>query len=1183
MAATSTASHGFEPENRQYIAVGCLVCRHSEVDATIRPYSKLLDRKWFRFETTVSLDDATTAIVRVHVLPDDSCNSLILRDDPFLRSKKKDLLASLDYSPSTWRGLSSHGTPVGFPQLSSQDEAVRSRLVDDEPGQDMSLLKMFNTIPSPRPDINLLEDAVSRESMSNLLSSSVKGLITELYPYQCRSAALMLQKEEQPGHVLDPRLVQVTDQERKPWFYNPNTGEARREPRHYDRICGGILAEEMGSGKTLISLALIAATKDQPAVVPELYRGGNITVRPKVGSLMDMAAAVTTKSGVSWKRYIDSRYENCVQAIERNPGWYYLPRPEGRRPSRRAEPHALPSIRIFVSHATLIVVPPNLLKQWKQEISKHMRSLKVLEMTSKQSKGTTSNEFPSINDLTHCDIVICTVTRLEKMWSTHKRSEADGSQSLDCSLGQVQFKRCIVDEGHKLGNIKLNSIKTTLLQILDALHINARWIMTGTPAKGLFGMEKDSDFNTSLAESSAKQESEDLERIGAIATFYLKARPWSNTVLDHGDTLADWKTYVIHGRKDCLASTCNSLIIRHRLSEISHMMPAVDSKIVKVEGCYQDKLCLNLFSMMIIFNAVESQRADEDYFFHQRNRKSMLQLVSNLRQTSFFGGSFFSASQIQKSVETAEEFLEKKTVPINESDETLLKAAIELGKTAMHNKIKTAANTFHEMPIYIDHFPGGTPPAWSVDDGTSSGPMCTNYKLMIAAQRALRPLLGSTEGLNTYLNSGSFLATGTSERDKAIRDSQPQQTSGVTNKADTTLAGNTKPGEDHVSPRKGHSATIRLNEKGIPTPPQTPEVVIEIAEPLAETQLISTVSAKLSYLIDAIVIHQKEEQIIVFYDNDNVAWYLAGLLEMLQIHHLIYAKGISADRRAQYVSTFTHSSKFRVLLMDIAEAAFGLDMRSASRIYFISPVLDPQVEAQAIGRVRRISQQRRVTVETLVLQGSIEEVIMERKLKMTQAEHRSCKTILDDRPIYDWILNAKIIPLPDVANDDGPAQMAPLVVPQYIFGREFGREVVDPDEDILLEDPSHSAAAMSDKAKGKKPVRGVEPAVDDPSARSSGSKGKVRIRARPVKRARFACADSEGAAVSDRAADTEQDSGVESALDESPQTAAIGNQTVGGSSSAAVVDVPGGSQPALPARPAKRARFTDIHGPDHVG
>lgn len=1176
MDPTTPASRGCEPDSQSYIATGCLVCKKVEQDNVIRPYSKLLDYRWCRFETIASADDHNVAIVRVYVLPDDSFNSLVPRGDPVLRGKKKTLLASLDYSPSTWNGRSKHGAPLSFPQLSPKNEASQG-----SPDHDGSLLAMFNNIPSPRPDASLLQDPVSQEAMAKLLSGAVKDLKTELYPYQCRSAAMMLQKEEEPGDILDPRLVHALDQHGESWHYDSNTGEARREPRRYDRMCGGILAEEMGSGKTLISLALIAATKDQPAVIPEMFRNGNVTVRPTVGSLMDMAAAVATKSGVSWKRYIDSRYQNCIRAIERNPGWYYLPRPRGARASRRTGPDInLPPTRIFVSHASLIIVPPNLLAQWIQEISKHTKNLRVLEIAPKKIRGAVSNNIPCIEDLLHCDVALCTVTRLEAIWSKHKRLEADGSLSLDCSLGQIQFKRCIVDEGHKLGNIRLSSVRTDLLQVLEALHVNARWIVTGTPAKGLFGMEKNIDSSASLAESSTKQEIEDLKRIGSIATFYLKARPWSSTTQSHRDTIADWKTYMIQGRKDCLASTFSSLIIRHQLSEISHMLPAVDYKIVKLEGSYQDKLCMNLFSMMIIFNAVQSQRTDQDYFFHPRNRKAMLELVNNLRQAIFFGGSFFSESEIQKSVETAESFLGEKAVPITESDEALLKASISIGKTAVGNKIKRAANVFHEMPIYVDQFPGGSSTAWSVDERTGNGPMCTNRKLVIAAQRILRPFLGSTAVLNTYLNTGSFFTEGESAQGRAVHDVQAPQGPSVGRNAEKTLAGNTKLGEDHVNPRRGQFAAIKLDERGIPTPPQTPQEHIEIAGPLAETQLVSTISAKLSYLIDEISMHQKEEQIIVFYDNDNIAWYLAGVLEMLQIYHLIYAKGISVDRRARYVSTFTHSSKFRVLLMDISEAAFGLDMKSASRIYFISPVLDPQVEAQAIGRVRRISQRKRVTVETLVLKDSIEELIVERKTKMTQAEHRRCKTILDDRPIYDWILNAKIIPLPAVSNDDGQAQMAPLAVPQYVFGREFGREVVDPDEDILSH-PSHTTASP-DKSKRKRPAKDDEPATDEGTASWWDSEGKLQTSMRPTKRARFDGTEDEVSDVAGPSVDAEGQSsshtetGLETPKTALPQASVVHGQLAGSSSTGPAIDTAGDSRSPARPRPAKRARFVDF-------
>ena len=131
--------------------------------------------------------------------------------------------------------------------------------------------------------------------------------------------------------------------------------------------------------------------------------------------------------------------------------------------------------------------------------------------------------------------------------------------------------------------------------------------------------------------------------------------------------------------------------------------------------------------------------------------------------------------------------------------------------------------------------------------------------------------------------------------------------------------------------------------------------------------------------------------------------------------------------------------------MDISQAAFGLNLQAASRIYFTNPVLNPQVEAQAIGRVRLISQKRQVSVETLVLRGSVEEVIVERRRHMTQAEHRKMKSILDDRPIYDWILNAGVQPMPSGVHK-AIDQTAWLTKPQFLFGRGFGRRAEHQDE-----------------------------------------------------------------------------------------------------------------------------------------
>lgn len=190
--------------------------------------------------------------------------------------------------------------------------------------------------------------------------------------------------------------------------------------------------------------------------------------------------------------------------------------------------------------------------------------------------------------------------------------------------------------------------------------------------------------------------------------------------------------------------------------------------------------------------------------------------------------------------------------------------------------------------------------------------------------------------------------------------------------------------------------------------------------------------------------------------------------------------------------------------MDLSQAAIGLDMRAASRIYFINPVLNPQIQAQAIGRARRISQQKPVTVETLVLRDSIEEVIMERKKTMSQFEHWKCKSIIDDQPIYNWILNAGIIPLPE-DQKDYLAQAIPLKHPQPIFGSKFAG-VRSSEEDTLANGTEMKSTVVKDELVNGKNLGGLK-RPRSPEPEGNGDLGEEP--ARPARRLRFFAEDED--------------------------------------------------------------------------
>ncbi|KAK7992848.1 hypothetical protein PG988_001642 [Apiospora saccharicola] len=1052
---------------------------------TLSPFADIFRAEWIQ----LGVRDHT---VRVYILPHDVDRMSIGRQSIKLFKVLGGLLKQLDYSPATWTESESHGA--------NDSDAIA------EDGH-ISLLERFNQFPSPDPQIHHVTNAADQGLIRDVLNSNIFGIKTTLIPIQRKSVAEMLRRELAPGRVLDPRLLQRTDQNGNVWYSDFVKGEVLREPRYYDAVRGGLLCEEMGLGKTLICLSVICATKGMPTTAPDPYTAST-PMREKTACLMDMAAAAVNRHSVAWRQHQDQFQDipdMCIEALERNKNRaFYRLEPavntlvQPRRGKRTRNSHSQYDREVQLTSSNLVIVPNNLVRQWQKEIKKHTAGLSTLVLEDLKS------DIPPASILKTYDIILISKSRFEKI-----ERDRDTDQGYEISILQgLRFKRCIIDEGHGLGNGS-RQWKTDFMLLLDALEIDIRWVVTGTPTKGLFGVSiseepnlvdrrrKGTGTGVTQGEDEAPdaQERDDLLRLGNIAAKFLKVRPWSNTKHEVGDTQADWSVYVLqpkHSKKSrgsvyCLETTLKSLMVRHRLSDIEATLPPVQTKNVILEGSYQDKLALNLFSMMIIFNSVQSQRTDMDYFFHPKQRSALLQLVSNLKQASFFGGVFYSDKEIDHALERAEEFLVNKKVPISDTDRALLTDAIAFGKVASENGLKGISNTYHALPLYLEHFPGGNghAQAWSlVDEDPQDGePVCTDAGLIQALQKFLNPMIDAPNSLQLMMESGAMERQGVSEKQRMLKMVGSIQGES----ASSTLAGSTAVGVDH------HSITQSLKmssqaDQDLDAVDNTPtRGDIEIAAALTKTRIVSTVSAKLTYLIDSIVKYQSEEKIIVFFENDNVAFYLAQALEIMQVQHLIYTRqGLSAQRRGQYIQTFLENDKFRVCLMDLSQAAFGLDMRTASRIYFLTPVLNPQVEQQAIGRARRLTQVKPISVETLVLKGSIEELIVERREAIPQAEHRKIKSILDDKPIHDWILNARILPMPE--NTPDVEQMARLETPQLVFGRGFGREV-HPDEGLVLASPQG-------KGKGKlaSNVRGRndDPEGKTPYAESTTSQGAKR-------------------------------------------------------------------------------------------
>ncbi len=668
----------------------------------VAPYRNLHQAGWIRLEFKVR--DVEWGQIRVYILPEDIGRRIIERNENSLRRSLQRLMAEIDTCKATWNSEWSRDTPVIHIDTNLNIKESKA-----------SLFSLFNNLPSPTPDPSLVHDPYARDAMNRILNGKVKGLKTKMLAYQQRSAAMMLQKEAQPSQLVDPRLRKVVDQDGSTWYCDITNGTCLRTPRIYEAARGGICAETMGLGKTLICLALILATREFSSEIPAEHSLGTIPVRRRVGSLLDMSAATIGRTGTPWKEYVKeleedgSDYSRCKDAIQRGVGHYYIRAPTPVRVSRN--PSYMPPRKIYLSTATLVVVPANLVRQWEREIEKHTTGLKILVMRSNQSK------LPPAAELSDYDIILFSRQRFDR--ESKDGSDEDGRRP---SLGGMQlfqadtvyhsplrdlhFKRLITDEGHTMGNAK-NTTKTNAVVVVDSLQLTSRWVVSGTPTQGLYGVDGTTVFEESDSQSNsetgsvpsspssasndtmvvrdAEQERKDLEKLGNIATTYLKARPWANA--RYNQDFAAWSQYVMqprhgsksHGNLDCLRNTLEGMIIRHRPADVEKdiVLPPLHHKIVYLEGSLQDKLSLNLFSLVITSNAVQSERKDADYLFHHRQRKALGELVGNLRQASFFWCGFTMAD-VENTIQLAKNFLAKGEIYTPDKDKHLLQKVVEV-------------------------------------------------------------------------------------------------------------------------------------------------------------------------------------------------------------------------------------------------------------------------------------------------------------------------------------------------------------------------------------------------------------------------------------------------------------------------------------------------------------------------
>jgi hypothetical protein len=890
-----------------------------------------------------------------------------------------------------------------------------------------------------------------------------------------------------------------------------------------------------------------------------------------------MAASIIGRKAVPGKAYLEQLEAaegidlgKLKRLLSQNRPYYEIPAEVARFNRNTTVP---PPRQLVMCGGTIIVVPRNLLHQWQSEIRKHVvkDGLKILVMDTKPkrvSKPKTaqqedsmevSSELPPPTELLNYDIVLFTRNRFEqeiqdgadekgRRHTTGARPSCEcayiGATRLrDCNcltdvyespLKKLHWLRIIIDEGHNFSSGVSNAVL-----VAKQIKVERRWVVSGTPAKNLVGVELDvltqeqEESDPALLRELAMEQRktfslEDDDNIkaakalGSLASNYLMVRPWCDSVTEGK---LGWEDYIyrhehLHnktysGFSSCFLRTLEGLVVKTRPEDVERdiVLPPMRHRTVYLKPCWYDKMTANLFIQVLRANAITSERSDVDYLFHKNSVQARHSLIRNLRQSNF-AWTGFSLDDVASTIETSSKYLNKEDKNCSIEDARQLLESTSIVAELLRSPSWAALSKAHEVGLAVEEWPKssrellalaeGRPPVFGITqllegqshvdrqirledptEGLEAVGLAAEAKLLAiqeaesigkkrkfsgdgateSTQAAVPSSCLGGQPLTSRRASTSKLISGKSPVKKSPKARRMPKTKHFIGSLDESpsvgrlsfggaVAQSPKREDqpDHattptIEPVDISVVTSPVSSQSLPMPVRPMKRKLTLADetaqlpadsPLRKTRIVGTTSAKLTYLIQMVMKHQANEKILIFYDGDNAAYYIAQSLEMLYVNHRIYARTLDNTKRSQYVKLFNEDPDVRVLLIDVACGALGLNLNAASVVLIVNPINRPGIEAQAIKRAHRIGQTKEVLVETLVLEGTIEEAIFKRAKQMSRGEHLEAKTLEDDNEIMSIIQNAAVLPI-EPGESEGAAQFALLETPQQVFGRP-GRE-----------------------------------------------------------------------------------------------------------------------------------------------
>ncbi|KAL8370100.1 hypothetical protein RB595_000460 [Gaeumannomyces hyphopodioides] len=143
--------------------------------------------------------------------------------------------------------------------------------------------------------------------------------------------------------------------------------------------------------------------------------------------------------------------------------------------------------------------------------------------------------------------------------------------------------------------------------------------------------------------------------------------------------------------------------------------------------------------------------------------------------------------------------------------------------------------------------------------------------------------------------------------------------------------------------------------------------------------------SKINALVEDIRAHSLTEKCVVFSFWKTTLDVAGKALDARGIKYLRVDGDVLPKKRGNILLKFQTRHASSVLLITFSTGAVGLNgLTVANRVHILEPQWNPAAEKQAIGRLLRLDQSKKVTIVRYAMEGSIEEAVQSKQLRKLQ-------------------------------------------------------------------------------------------------------------------------------------------------------------------------------------------------------